>query len=204
MGNSFQEKMAIAKRQIIVDAAIDIIAEQGFQRTTIKQIAARAGVADGTIYNYFKNKDAILMAIMERLSEAEMREIDFAEAQKVDFEQFVTGYVAHRMEEVAVAHNILKIVVPETITNAELGSQVYDQLYAPGFAVAENYFQHLMETGELAEADPVVMARLFASPLLGLLLLRLMGDQHVVENWETYAEEMIKLLNKMKEQPNEY
>ena len=68
--SSFQDQLIEARRQQIIDAAIAVIAEQGFQRTTIKQIAGRAGVADGTIYNYFKNKDAILFAIVNRLSEA--------------------------------------------------------------------------------------------------------------------------------------
>ena len=71
--------------------AIEVIAEQGFQRTKIKQIAARAGVADGTIYNYFKNKDAIFLAIMARLTEAEVRELDFAEAQQIKFADFASS-----------------------------------------------------------------------------------------------------------------
>jgi TetR/AcrR family fatty acid metabolism transcriptional regulator len=45
----------------ILDAAIKIFAEQGFFQSTISQIAKEAGVADGTIYLYFKNKDDILV-----------------------------------------------------------------------------------------------------------------------------------------------
>lgn len=45
----------------ILDAAIKVFAEQGFHQSTISQIAREAGVADGTIYLYFKNKDDILV-----------------------------------------------------------------------------------------------------------------------------------------------
>lgn len=45
----------------ILEAAIKIFAEQGFFQSTISQIAREAGVADGTIYLYFKNKDDILV-----------------------------------------------------------------------------------------------------------------------------------------------
>ncbi len=45
----------------ILEAAIKVFAEQGFHQTTISQIARQAGVADGTIYLYFKNKDDILV-----------------------------------------------------------------------------------------------------------------------------------------------
>ncbi len=49
------------KHHRILEAAIKIFAEQGFFQSTISQIAREAGVADGTIYLYFKNKDDILV-----------------------------------------------------------------------------------------------------------------------------------------------
>lgn len=50
------------KHQRILESAIDVIAERGFFNARVSDIAARAGVADGTIYLYFKNKEQILMA----------------------------------------------------------------------------------------------------------------------------------------------
>lgn len=50
------------KYQRILDAAISVFAEKGFHAARISDIAARAGVADGTVYLYFKNKDELLMA----------------------------------------------------------------------------------------------------------------------------------------------
>jgi TetR/AcrR family transcriptional regulator, fatty acid metabolism regulator protein len=50
------------KYQRILEAAIDVIAERGFFNARVTDIATRAGVADGTIYLYFKNKEQILMA----------------------------------------------------------------------------------------------------------------------------------------------
>jgi len=49
------------KYQRILEAAVKVFAEQGFYQSTISQIAREAGVADGTIYLYFKNKDDILV-----------------------------------------------------------------------------------------------------------------------------------------------
>jgi len=47
----------------ILEAAVQVFAEQGFFQSTVSQIARVAGVADGTIYLYFKNKDDILVQI---------------------------------------------------------------------------------------------------------------------------------------------
>ena len=49
------------KYQLILEAAIKVFARQGFHQSTVAQIAREAGVADGTIYLYFKNKDDILV-----------------------------------------------------------------------------------------------------------------------------------------------
>lgn len=48
------------KYHLILEAAVKVFAEQGFYQSTIAQVANKAGVADGTIYLYFKNKDDIL------------------------------------------------------------------------------------------------------------------------------------------------
>ncbi len=49
------------KYRRILEAAVKVFAEQGFHQSTIAQVAREAGVADGTIYLYFKNKDDILI-----------------------------------------------------------------------------------------------------------------------------------------------
>ena len=55
-----------AKREKILDAASVEIAHSGYYGTTVSAIAKRAGVADGTIYLYFKNKESVLVSIFER------------------------------------------------------------------------------------------------------------------------------------------
>lgn len=49
----------------ILEAACKVFAEMGFHQSTISLIAKEAGVADGTIYLYFKNKDDILVQFYE-------------------------------------------------------------------------------------------------------------------------------------------
>ncbi|MFC7365522.1 MULTISPECIES: TetR/AcrR family transcriptional regulator [Bhargavaea] len=47
----------------IVDAAVIAIAENGYHQAQVSKIAKQAGVADGTIYLYFKNKEDILVSV---------------------------------------------------------------------------------------------------------------------------------------------
>src|SRR5690625_6781943 len=50
------------KYKQIIDAAVKVIAENGYHGSQVSKIAKQAGVADGTIYLYFKNKDDILVS----------------------------------------------------------------------------------------------------------------------------------------------
>ncbi len=60
------------KYQRILDAALAVIAEKGFHVARVADIAARAGVADGTVYLYFRNKEEILMAAINTSFDAFM------------------------------------------------------------------------------------------------------------------------------------
>jgi TetR/AcrR family fatty acid metabolism transcriptional regulator len=53
------------KYQRILDAAVEVIAENGYFSSPVSAIAARAGVADGTIYLYFKSKDEVLRTAID-------------------------------------------------------------------------------------------------------------------------------------------
>src|SRR5437660_12011340 len=75
------------KRERILDAAVRVFAEKGFFGAKVSEIAREAGVADGTIYLYFKSKDDLLISLfedrMERINGAlrsELARLDSAEA----------------------------------------------------------------------------------------------------------------------------
>lgn len=53
------------KYKQIIDAAVKVIAENGYHGSQVAKIAKQAGVADGTIYLYFKNKDDILVSVFQ-------------------------------------------------------------------------------------------------------------------------------------------
>ncbi len=54
-----------SKKQLILQAAIKVISQKGYFRSTIANIAKEANVADGTIYTYFKNKEDLLIKSFE-------------------------------------------------------------------------------------------------------------------------------------------
>ncbi len=55
-----------SKREAILDAALDLFCEHGFDGTPVPMVAERAGVGAGTIYRYFASKEALVNAVHRR------------------------------------------------------------------------------------------------------------------------------------------
>lgn len=53
-------------RQAILDAALDLFAEKGYFGTSLREIAAVVGVRESALYNYFRSKDALFIALLAR------------------------------------------------------------------------------------------------------------------------------------------
>lgn len=65
MAEAEKSSRATEKRERILEGALRAFAKKGFYNTKVSEIATEAGVADGTIYLYFKNKDDLLISLFE-------------------------------------------------------------------------------------------------------------------------------------------
>ena len=59
------ERLRAASRARIVEHALRLFAEHGYERTSVRMIAEAAGISQGLLYNYYESKDALLRAIFE-------------------------------------------------------------------------------------------------------------------------------------------
>lgn len=63
------------RRQRVIDAAMELGAEGGYDAVQMRDVAARAGVAMGTVYRYFKSKDHLLAAVLVHWAEMLERQL---------------------------------------------------------------------------------------------------------------------------------
>ena len=132
--DSIQELVIKARRNQILDAATKVFAEKGFHPTTIKDIAKEAGIADGTIYNYFDNKTALMLGIFDRLNESDKRVEDFSKFTDVDFRSFMKAYLRHRLTLFQAGNfEVFRIVLSEIMVNKELRELYYRKILEPTF-----------------------------------------------------------------------
>ncbi len=74
------EQVRQQKKNKIIEAAVEVFAEKGFFNANVRDVARKAGVADGTIYVYFKGKDDLLISLFEQKMETIL--VDFREKLK--------------------------------------------------------------------------------------------------------------------------
>jgi TetR/AcrR family fatty acid metabolism transcriptional regulator len=91
------------KRDRILDAAERVFAQRGFFTAKVADIAKEAGVADGTIYLYFKNKDDLLISLfesrMERVNALLGAAVAAAKSPREKLMAFVKAYVGMIAEQ---------------------------------------------------------------------------------------------------------
>ncbi|HEY3320052.1 MAG TPA: TetR/AcrR family transcriptional regulator [Planctomycetota bacterium] len=81
---SFKQRRRDATAELLVEAAEKVMTRSGFEAVTMRDIAAQAGCAPGTLYQYFENKQDLLNAILEKHTTVIVRRIDEATATSSD------------------------------------------------------------------------------------------------------------------------
>ena len=189
-----QEQVADVRRNHILDAATKVFAKRGFHRTTIRDVSQAAGVADGTIYNYFANKTALLMGILNRLNETERRDEDLALTTDMDLRMFMRHYIEQRLTVMIRDLDVFQVILSEVLVNPELRDVYVQQIVAPTFALAEIHFTRLAEAGKISAANIALKLRVVSATFLGLLMLRVMNDPQLDAKWDELPDLMTSMI----------
>jgi AcrR family transcriptional regulator len=86
-----RERTKAANRAAILDAARSVFAEQGYDGASVRDIVRRTDLASGTFYNYFPDKDAIFVALIEQTGEEARRRVRNARRSAGTASEFVEG-----------------------------------------------------------------------------------------------------------------
>ena len=160
-------KGAVAdKREAILRAAIKVFARSGYFNSKVSDIAGEAGIADGTVYLYFKSKDEILHSIFDRA----MAEF-IAEGKK---ELAMIAEPKAKLKRIAELH-LEKLGADRDLAivfQVELrGSTKFMQEFsAAGFGEYLDIIRHTIEGGQRSgdfrsDINPVVAAKIFYGAL---------------------------------------
>lgn len=195
MTDPIQQQLIAARKHQILDAAAVVFAEKGFHPTTIRDIARQAGIADGTIYNYFDNKSMLLLGIFERMRETVLAEGTLPAPDELDAHTFVRAFVQQPLIALQADNFALfRIVLSEMMVNDELRTRYYQQIMEPTLAMAETYLQAQVDQGRLYIPDVGLTVRAIAAMILGLMLDYTLGDSTLVAQWDQLPDTLTDLI----------
>jgi len=95
----------------IVDAALTLFREQGFEETTMRDIAAAAGVATGAAYYYFRSKEELVMAFYARTAEEARTLLPPALERSKDLRKRLRAVIDMKFEQFAQHRRLLIAIV---------------------------------------------------------------------------------------------
>jgi len=101
------------KRKLIREAAIKLFAEKGYHETRADEIAQEAGVAVGTIYNYFKNKEDILLDIFATEFEERKRFYKELQASGLPVVEQIKGVLQEHFRLLKERQELLQVLLRE-------------------------------------------------------------------------------------------
>lgn len=167
------ERSAADRREAILAAALDVFAESGFAPARLDDVAARAGVAKGTIYLYFASKQALFEALVQTsiggpvaaIGEAMLAsDLPTADLLRTLFSRVRTEILGTRRREVA------RLVLSEVGRFPELATFYHREVVGRGMALIRAIARRGVERGELASDALERFPQLAAAPLVVALL----------------------------------
>lgn len=165
-----------SRRDSIADAAFALFAERGYADTRVDDVAARAGVAKGTVYLYFDSKEALFRAVVERqlapgLSAlAALRHVRDVDPQGLLRQLY--GRMATLVDSGAPSA-LLRLVIGESSRFPELADIYFRTVVEQGLSTLQDLLRQAVRQGRLRDASVIDYPMAFAAPLVTAALWRL-------------------------------
>lgn len=148
------------RKQAIIDVALEVFREVGFERASMAMISRRLGGSKGTLYGYFKSKEELFETAMKSASEGPGDQtMDLLDSSVDDLrgvlERFTGAYVSFIVGDEVLA--ITRTAIHEG-SSSSLGAHLFEQ--GPGRALGrmEAYFADLIARGKIRDLPPAVVA----------------------------------------------
>ena len=195
MSDSLQDQLAQTKRAHILGAAAHLFAEKGFHATTVRDVARAAGVADGTIYNYFENKDALLLGLFDQMNQSASDEVDPEHLSTLDLRSFLKLYIQQPLRAFeANDFALFRVIMSEIMVNRELGERFSQQILEPMICGAEAFMKAWGARNGVAFGRSDLSVRIISSLIIGALIQRVLGDEVLRDTWDDLPDRFADLL----------
>lgn len=155
-------------RRAIYEAALSLVGEAGYPKTTIEGIAARAGVGKQTIYRWWSSKAEVLLEAFLDLSAQASGGQPYAYPDTGNLEADLKFVLRATVDQLLDARFDApsRALAAEGVVNAELGAEFVGKLLEPQLQLHAQRLRSAQDSGGVrADVDPRIALELFVSPL---------------------------------------
>jgi AcrR family transcriptional regulator len=164
--------------QTIQDATMRVISRKGMAAATIQEIADEAGVAKGTIYLYFRDREELVEKTFESAMSQLLERVDAAIASNDKFEDKIRGIMAAKLAFFAANREFFRLYLSLRMPEGPAATQRRQRQHCqPAYRTRTEQFadvlQQAMDRGEIRKADPNRLALFITEGSTAIILERL-------------------------------
>ncbi|MEC4893060.1 MAG: TetR/AcrR family transcriptional regulator [Oscillatoria sp. PMC 1051.18] len=163
-------------RSRILQAALRLFAQKGYDGTTTRDLAAAAGVAEGTLFRHFVNKKAILIEVATQ-GWVEILTDLLTELSEMGSYKAVAQVMRRRMVRMQENSDLMRVCFMEAQFHPELRDRIQSEVIEKMTDVAEAFFETAMDKGIYRRTNPKIVAQVF----LGMFAIAGFSDRTIID-----------------------
>jgi AcrR family transcriptional regulator len=175
---------AAERRAAIVQAAIRLFAEKGFEGTTTRELAAAAGVTEPVLYQHFATKRDLYTAIIESTCEVEQKSSDAeleAARRAADDRKFFRRLAELVLDWHRRNADIVRLLLFSGLGHHELADLFFQRQVAVYYDMLTGYIRERVRAGAFRRVDPYLAARAFTGMVAHQALAMVIFHDRTIE-----------------------
>ena len=189
---ALQQSVTELRRASIMQGAEKVFCEKGYHKATTKLVAKAAGVGEGTIYNYFKNKHDLLLALLEEMLMEPIKKI-IIENPPQDPTLYFKLIIENRSFILHKYGSLIASLLTEISRDPQLMEELYFKILMPVSDLLEGYLEKQKHNGRFKSINPLIIANgiIGAVWLNSAFKLTTLDERYRDISPETITEELI-------------
>jgi AcrR family transcriptional regulator len=169
-----------ARREAILNAALEEFASQGFAAARLDDVARRAGVAKGTIYLYFADKENLFQELVRSMLTPVIGHFETLAAIDIPFPALLERLADVASREVigTQRQDIIRLIISEGQRFPAIADFYYREVLSRVFAALQRILQRALDRGELRHRGLVAFPQLLAAPVLVAIVWSSLFEKH--------------------------
>ncbi len=188
--------MVVVKEEVrahIVGVARKIFTRYGFRKTTMEQIAVSSQKGKSSIYYYFKSKEEIFRAVVEKEAEELKNKLDSMVREDDSPVDKLETYILFRLRHVRTVKNFYAALNDEYLSHMEFIHEIRRSIDSEERQVVTEILEEGMRDGSFQVASSEIGAIAITTMMKGLELPLLLSDEHKTDRQEL-LEDLIRVL----------